>query len=238
MDMDNQFSMFERPSDSAFPQVGQPTYRKVNFNIISAYQYGGGFPDQTAADAFYRETEDLFTAAGWEFHKVSKGSGSCDTVHLGKSELYLHPMDIAGIIAVELIPEVEKLIHQAKTFRLNVTREGNGYIEMDDDTYRRYLESRREDIQTAILTHFQTKRRDLFKTGDQSEAIARPFMLYRMEAKNAYTCCDDLSIPYVRGLIEEMVTDGRLTAAPTRHGRGLRTTGVTKPPRKKQRESR
>ena len=237
MDMDNQFSMFERPSDSTFPQVGQPKYKNVHFNIISAYQYDRGFPDQSSSDAFHQETEDLFTAAGWQFQKAGSSS-SCDRVILGKSELHLHPMDITGIIAVELIPDVEKLIHQASTFRLNVARECEGYIEMDDDTYRQYLESRREDIQAAILTRFQTRRRNLFIAGDQSEAIARPFMLHRMEAQNAFTCCDDLSIPYVRGLIEEMVTDGRLTAAPTRHGRGLRTTGVTKPPRKKQRESR
>ena len=238
MDKDNQLSMFERPSDSAFPQIGQPPYRNVHFNIISAYQYDKGFPDQASSDAFHQETEDLFTAAGWEFHKVSRSSGSCDTVHLGKSELYLHPMDIAGIIAVELIPEVEKLIHQAKTFRLNVTREGKGYIEMDDDTYRQYLESRREDIQTAILTHFQTKRRNLFKTGDQSEAIARPFLLHRMEAKNLCSPYDDLSVSYVHGLIEEMVTDGRLTASPTRNGRGLRTTNAAKAPKKMRQESR
>ena len=238
MDMDNQCSMFERPSVAAFPQIGQPTYRKVNFNIISAYQFDRGFPDQSSSDAFHQETEDLFIAAGWEFHKVSRSSGSCDTVHLGKSELYLHPMDIAGIIAVELVPEVEKLIHQAKTFRLNVTREGKGYIEMDDDTYRQYLESRREEIQSAILTHFQTKRRNLFKTGDQSMAIARPFMLHRMEAKNLCSPYDDLSIPYVHGLIEEMVTDGRLTASPTRNGRGLRTTNASKAPKKRQQESR
>ena len=237
MDIDNQRSIFEQSSDSVFPQVGQPTYRNVHFNIISAYHYGDGFPDQASSDAFHQETESLFTAAGWQFQKA-RSSSSCDRVILGKSELHLHPMDITGIIAVELVPKVEELIRQAKTFRLNVVRECEGYIEMDDDTYRQYLESRREEIQTAILTHFQTRRSNLFKTGDQSETIARPFMLYRMEAKDLCARSADLSVSYVRGLIEEMVTDGRLTASPTRYGRGLRTTGVTKPPRKKQRESR
>lgn len=237
MNMDNQFSMFERPSDSAFPQIGQPTYRNVHFNIISAYQYDVGFPDQAAADAFRQETADLFTAAGWQFHE-SKTSGICDRVSLGKSELYLHPMDIAGIISMELIPKVEELIQQAKTFRLNIARECEGYIEMDDDTYRQYLESRREDIEAAILAHFQTKRKNLFKTGDQSMDLARPFMLHRMEAKNLCSRYDDLSVSYVHSLIEEMVTDGRLTAASTRYGRGLRTTNASKASNKRRRESR
>ena len=107
---------------------------------------------------------------------------------------------------------------------------------MDDDAYRQYLDSRREEIRTAILTCCQTKRRNLYKTGDLSEYIASPFMLHRMGAKNLSSRYDDLSAAYVRDLIEEMVADGRLTAASTRYGRGLRTTGAAKPTKKKQRE--
>lgn len=68
--------------------------------------------------------------------------------------------------------------------------------------------------------------------------IARPFMLHRMEAKNLCSRYDDLSVSYVHSLIEEMVTDGRLTAASTRYGRGLRTTNASKASNKRRRESR
>ena len=212
-------------------------YRNVHFNIISAYDYETGFPDMASADAFHQEIIDMFTAAGWQVRKA-KSSSANDRAFLGKSELCLHPMDVCGIISEELIPEVESLIKQATTFRHNITRLGDAYVEMDDAAYRQYLDSRREEIQTAVLTHFQTRRRNLFKTGDQSEAIARPFMVNRMESKDIPAPCYDLSVEYVRTMIEEMVTDGRLTASPTRYGRGLRTTGVTKPPKKRQRESR
>ena len=158
MDLDSQLCFYEPPSNADFPQIGYPTYRDVHFNIISTYRFDEGFPDQAAADAFRQETTELFTAAGWQIHKA-RDSWSSDKAILGKSELFLHPMDITGIISVNLIPEVEKLIHQAKSFRLNITRESTEYIEMDDDTYRRYLDSRREEIRTAILTCCQTKRR-------------------------------------------------------------------------------
>ena len=230
--MDDQISLFGGPSEPTPPKTAGETYKDVHFNIISAYRYDEGFPDQASAEAFHQEIADLFTRAGWQFQKA-RSSSSNDRAALGKSELYLHPMDVCGIIAVDLIPKVEEIISQARTFRLNVTRVGETYIEMDDAAYRQYLESRREDIQTAILTHFQTKRRNLFKTGDQSEYIARPFMIHRMEAKDLPARSADLSVPYVRSLIEEMVADGWLTAAPTRHGRGLRTTGVVKTSKRK-----
>ena len=55
------------------------------------------------------------------------------------------------------------------------------------------------------------------------------------ETRNRYE--EDKATAYVRNLIEEMIADGRLTTAETRYGRGIRTTGAVKAP-KKARQSR
>ena len=39
MDLDSQLCFYEPPSNADFPQIGNPTYRDVHFNIISAYRF-------------------------------------------------------------------------------------------------------------------------------------------------------------------------------------------------------
>ena len=206
------------------------------FYIDSAYRYGDGFPDEASRDAFNQEVTDLFRQAGWDIQK-GKLSGECDYAlkNDGKQSLYLHPMQISGIVQAESVPEIESLLAQATTFRLRETRGFKQYVEMSDEEYGKYLDSRRGEMEAAILERFKTRRRDRFRTGDHSDYIARPFILHRMETRNRYE--EDKATAYVRNLIEEMIADGRLTTAETRYGRGIRTTGAVKAP-KKVRQSR
>ena len=204
-------------------------YQKMYFTIRGSYEYGPGFPDDNAADAFRTEIENLFRSAGWEV-RPGVGHGDCARAFRGKESLYLHPMEISGVILRESAPDIEALLSQAKTFRHCQTYGMAEYVEMSDGEYREYLESRKEEIQAAILERFKTKRRNLFRVGDQSEAIARPFLLRRMETRN--TRDEDMSVAYVRNLIEKMIADGRLTVSQTRYGRGIRTAGAVKASKK------
>ena len=206
------------------------------FYLDSAYRHDEGFPDAASRDAFTQEAADLFRQAGWNIQK-GKLSGECDYAvrDNGRDALYLHPSEFSGIIRPESVPEIESLLAQAKTFRLRETRGFQEYVEMSDEEYGKYLDSRRGEMEAAILERFKTRRRDRFRTGDHSDCIARPFILHRMETRNRYE--EDKATAYVRNLIEEMIADGRLTTAETRYGRGIRTTGAVKAP-KKARQSR
>jgi len=202
------------------------------FYIDSAYQYGNGFPDDASRDAFTQEAADLFRQAGWDIKTGDQRAGKCDTALRdgGRESLYLHPMEFVGVVRTESVPEIESLLAQAKTFRLRETRGFKEYVEMSDEEYGKYLDSRRGEMEAAILERFKTRRRDRFRTGDHSDHIARPFILHRMETRNRYE--EDKATAYVRNLIEEMIADGRLTTAETRYGRGIRTTGAVKAPKK------
>ena len=204
------------------------------FYIDSAYQYGDGFPDEASRDAFNREVTDLFRQAGWDIRK-GRLSGECDYAvrDSGRESLYLHPMEFAGIIRPESVPEIESLLAQATTFHLRETRGFKQCVEMSDEEYGKYLDSRRGEMEAAILERFKTRRRDRFRTGDHSDCIARPFILHRMETRNHYE--EEKVTAYVRNLIEEMIADGRLTTAETRYGRGIRTTGAVKAPKEARR---
>ena len=211
--------------------------KEFYFYLDSAYQYGDGFPDEASRDAFNREATDLFRQAGWDIKTGDQRAGKCDTALRdgGRESLYLHPMEFVGVIRTESVPEIESLLAQAKTFRLRETRGFKEYVEMSDEEYGKYLDSRRGEMEAAILERFKTSRRDRFRTGDHSDRIARPFILHRMETRNRYE--EDKATAYARNLIEEMIADGRLTTAETRCGRGIRTTGAVKA-RKKARQSR
>ena len=205
-------------------------YQMTCFYITGDYEWGRGYSTKAAANTFHTEAADLFSEVGWQIQQGDSSRGICDTAVRNLESLYLHPMQFSGIILESSIPEIQGIIKKGQSFRYGGIYQGEKYIEMSDEAYRKYLESRRGEIQTAILERFKTKRRNLFRTGDHSDAIARPFMLCRMEARE--NSGKDLSVLYVRELIEEMVADGRLTESPTRYGRGLRTTGALRAPKK------
>ena len=207
-------------------------YRDIHFSIQGDYEWGRGYSSDAAADVFHEEAARLFAEAGWQIQTGNR-SGICDTAVRGKEELYLHPMQFSGIILESSVPEIERILKQSQSFRYCGIYRGQEYVEMGDAEYREHLESRRGEIEAAILEHFKTKRKNLFRVGDHSEAIARPFLIHRMETRES--CGKDLSVLYVRERIEEMVADGRLTESPTRCGRGLRTTGAVKSQRKNNR---
>lgn len=206
-------------------------YQQTYFTIQGAYEWDKGFPNRKSADEFYGEVAELFRSAGWEY-EPGDGYGGNARAFREKESLYLHPMEISGIVLKSSVPEIESLLARAVTFRHIQTYGRTEYVEMSDGAYQAYLESRRGEIESAILERFKTKRSNLYLTGDQSETIARPFHIYRLEAVKAYQ--PDLSVLYVRRLIDGMVADGRLSVAETRSGRGIRTAGALKASPKKR----
>ena len=197
-------------------------YQQTHFTIRGSYEYGNGFPDELSADAFQQEIEGLFRSAGWEI-VPGNGHGGCAHAVREKEDLYLHPMEVSGIILRDSVPKVEALLRQAHTFRHCGTQSFVEYVEMSDERYQEHLKSRREDIRAAVLERFKTRRKNLFLTGDQSGIIARPFVVHRLEARRSFQ--EDIAVVYVRNLIEEMIANGELTVSQTRSGRGIRTTG-------------
>lgn len=195
-------------------------YIKTYFYIDSAYNYDTGFPNDATENAFKQETQEMFKRLGWEVKVSRKHSGVCDTVAKGKQSLYLHPTEFVGIICPDEIPAIEDVIRQATTIRLRETRCFNEYKDMSDNEYAAYLDGRRDDMISAILSTYSTKRRNLYITGDCTKAIARKFAILRVSAQSQE---EDMECDRVNQLVEELIADGRLVTAETRYGRGIRT---------------
>ena len=194
-------------------------YRKTYFDIDSGYRWGTGFPNDGVRQAFKEVSRAIFERLGWEIRHADEGSGRCDIAVQGKQELHLHPMQFSGVILTDNVPSIEASIRAANGIRLLATRSLERYEDMSDEAYAAFLDEHREEMIGAILSAYTTKRRNLFITSDISERIGEHFRIHRLESKDTSS---DMAYERVKQLVEELVADGRLVTAETRHGRGIR----------------
>lgn len=195
------------------------TYREIGISIRSAYSQG--WPDDISQRAFRTETRKLFRDAGWQVEETPLDSGYCDTVRNGKDALYLHPDLFSGVMQEDHIPELQRLLSGANTFRVLGTDLRRECFELTDEEYRQRLEEQTERIDNAILEACKTKRKNLFRTGAIAERIGQQFAIRRLpdwERSGPY-----IAEGYVGERIEQLIADGRLIIAKTRYGQGLRT---------------
>lgn len=195
-------------------------YRKVYFRIRSQYEESRGFPNEQAEIHFKEESRRLFQDVGWIVHAEPLHSGVSDTVTKGQQELYLHPMSFSGVVLEEEIPQFEVLLSQAETFQCYATDLYEEYLELSDEAYWTLLESRREEIVSAILERYRTKRRNLFITGVTGMDIAKQFSVNRVNDKFGHRNKANL---FVSNLMAQLIKEGRLVTADTKNGQGVRT---------------
>lgn len=195
------------------------TYREIGISIHSAYSQG--WPDDISQRAFRTETRKLFRDAGWQVEEKPLDSDHCDTVRNGKDALYLHPDLFSGVMQEDHIPELQRLLSGANTFRVLGTDLHRECFDLTDEEYRQRLEEQTERIDNAILEACKTKRKNLFHTGSIAERIGRQFTVRRLtdwEQSGPY-----IAEGYVGERIEQLIADGQLVTAQTRYGQGLRT---------------
>ncbi len=193
-------------------------YRHVYFRIDSQYDFDSYWPDEEAKSLFREESRGLFQKAGW---KIQPGkNGVCDTVTKDKQELHLHPMQFEGIIRMDEVPHIEKLLGEAQNFRCRNVDCYKEYFDLCDEEYLAMLESKREVIREEILKRCQTKRKNLYVTGPVVEAIAKKFSIPRV--------CDrwnkhDMANSFVKALMDQLIQNGYLKTSETRYGPGFRS---------------
>lgn len=195
------------------------TYRKIGISIRSAYTQG--WPDDASRLAFRTETRKLFRDASWQVEEEPLDSGHCDTVRNGKDALYLHPDLFSGVMQEDHIPALQQFLSSAATFHVLGTDLRMECFDLTDEEYRQRLEAQTEQIDKAILEVCKTKRRNLFRTGSIALSIGQQFAIRRLpdwERSGPY-----IAEGYVGERIEQLIADGRLITAQTRHGQGLRT---------------
>jgi hypothetical protein len=197
-------------------------YRNVHFRLDSGYEWGKGL-DKELSEKFHDEINTLFKEAGWEI-KNPKFFSSCPEAVKEKNRLYLHPMDASGEVQEDLIPEVEKILSKGTTFKFRNTDVYETLLDMSDDEYQQYLESKRSYIEADILALFKTKRKNLFVTNTSAviQKVKEKYRIQRIQEHIGRSSCN-LEWKYVGEVFEDMVSQGKFDTANTKHGTGYRT---------------
>lgn len=183
-------------------------YLDIHFKIEAGYVWGQGMAANRIA-AFSAEVVALFVGAGWQIKKSEFAACSPEVV-LGKSRLYLHPMDISGELDAELVPVVEALLKQGKTFKLVEVREIGELVDLSDEDYLEWLKGKHTEIEARLLA--------AFACGDVSgqrvvEQVKERYHVNRLVAHIGRGARDP-EWRYVQEVFDSLVAGGKLVVSP------------------------
>lgn len=200
-------------------------YFKVYFRIKSAYQGYSGFENDEQSKAFHAEVAATFASDNWE---ITPGQSGCysDTAKKEKQELYLHPMNFSGVIREDNIEHLRILLSAdtLQSFHCYHVDLYNEYKDMTDDEYLSLLHTREQEIETALLTSCQTKRKNLYAVGDVVGMVSDKFSVPRLGQRDGL---DEEHI-VVREVFNRLTRTGAIEVSQTKYGEGYRTTARIK----------
>lgn len=198
-------------------------YRMVYLRIRcycynSGYGKGSGWTSDTDAAAFEEESRRLFQELGWDIHPGR--NGVCDSVTKGHQDLYLHPTSFSGVLDEANIQPLQEQLSKARTFNCYHCDCYEEYLDMSDEEYRAELEAKRGEITDFILEQCKTKRSNQYITDPVAVIVAEQFEVCRL--------CDrdrdnGVGKRFVADLMSQLLREGRLVAAETDYGEGIRT---------------
>ena len=168
--------------------------------------------------AFKSESRRLFQELGWTVHEGD--NGVCDTATKDRQDLYLHPSSFSGVLEEANIPLLQEQLSGAQSFQCYAVDCYEEYLDMSDEEYRNMLESRRDEIAAFILEQYRTKRTNLYITDSVAEYAAECFEIRRLCDRNRQNRAGK---QFSSELVAQLLQEGRLVAAETNNGLGIRT---------------
>lgn len=196
-------------------------YKHVYFRLNSGYVWGKGM-DQDKTENFYSDILVLFEADGWTIKEpYRQGSGA--TVANGSSSLYIHPQEVSGYVTEDLIPAVSAALEHGCTFQHYATDIYETAYNWTAQQYREYLNSKRGDINAALLEAFKTPRRNLYKFDYNAlPVVISKFHVQRLDGQNGH-CTGDITEQVIREMFAALVNTGRIDQGETSRGTAYRT---------------
>ncbi len=195
----------------------QTLYHDTYFYIESGYVWGQGHM-AAQSEVFKDEVRHIFEADGWTVQAGDKGSAM--TAEKDKQSLYLHPMHFSGPVLDSQVEHIRRLLNKAKTFQLRYVSQFQPMYDWTLEEYKAYLQKQQEEISNALLTAFQTKRKNLYISNhaDVIYNVSRRFQLNIINEQR-----NELAWSYTSEVFNWLVESGQIIAAKTRRGDGYRT---------------
>lgn len=134
--------------------------------------------------------------------------------------LFIHPQNISGTIRKSYVEPIAEALDAVDGVHVRWVDLYGDVSPMTNEEYRAVLDSKRSEIKEKLLEVFKTKRRNLYITSGAIDKVERQYETLRREHKSGY---DFFVSGYIGGVVQELVTDGKLIQADTRNGVGYRT---------------
>ena len=180
--------------------------------------YNFGWTSDTDQAAFKEESRRIFQELGWTLH--TGHNGVCDTVTKEHQDLYLHPLSFSGVLDEVNIQPLQEQLSKAHTFQCYHIDCYEEYLDMSDEEYRASLEAKRGEITDFILEQCKTKRSNLYITDPVAVIVAEQFEVCRLCDRDRI---NGVGKRFVADLMGQLLQEGRLVAAETDYGEGIRT---------------
>lgn len=201
-------------------------YADIHFRINAKdYQYPFNNFTPENKERFYNEVHGIFESLGWEID-TSERIG-CMTIRKGKQNLYLHPQDFSGEVLKNEIKQIAEALEQHETFRLDWVDIHRTVYDIQDDEYKVYLESKKEEIKKQIFESCQTKRTNQYRYLYEAKCgVADAFKLRRINIDEGMNHGGQ-TVDYVQSIIDEMLEDGLLLCAEQNGSNFIRSLNKT-----------
>lgn len=152
---------------------GDNEYAKVYFRIDTKRFncMGGMFESEKDKTAFHTEIRQVFNTLDW---KIDKKIDNMMNVENGNEGLFIHPLDISGIILKKNVKQIAEALNGCKTIKIRWVDIYDDVYDITDDEYADYLETQKEKVIDYILHNYGTTRtRFYYYTNSICSAIAR-----------------------------------------------------------------
>lgn len=205
------------------------SYIKVHFNIdCPTFDYHGFFENPADREAFRQEVENTLARFGI--------MESCDyeSERAGKIEhLYIHPQEISGTVKMKNVKPIAEALNDCKTFSVRWVDIHEEVFGISEEEFISRLNAQKQAIKVDLLQAYTTKRSNLYIVpagfSGPENSLEKKYHIFR---RNCQGYQDGACYQYMVDMREELIAEGLIVPADTKHGTGYRTVKQAKKAKK------
>lgn len=208
--------------DRDFPENA---YINVHFRIdCPTFDYHGNFENATDLENFQREAKSVLARFG-----VMESSGY-ESERAGIIQhLYIHPQDISGAVKMRDVKLIAEALNACKTLSVRWVDVYEEVYDISEEEFIERLDAQKQAIKADLLQAYTTKRSNLYIVpsafSGPENALGKKYHIFR---RNCQGYQDGACYQYMVDIREELIADGLIVSADTKHGIGYRTAKQAK----------
>ena len=192
-------------------------------------KYPCNFDDDKDRVSFRKEVRTIMEDLGWHF----SNDYDCEPTK-EKSHLYIHPQDISGEMLKKEVRQLAEAFENNQTFYLRWVDIYDTVLDITDEEYNTYLETKKDEIIKIVLKNSVTKRTNkYFYIYNVAKIVADKIRLIRIGDNDGRNYGVGYTAKYIIEVIDGLIKDGYLVKAEQNNNTYIRTINKTEQKQKK-----